>query len=130
MTNINGAGVINQNNGPTIVHIKGASDKGVSHNIYSQFDVDQKGVILNNSATNTNTTLGGQINGNLNLNNGNGPAKVILNEVNSTNASTLNGMVEVAGQKAQVIVANASGITCNNCGFINTDRVTLTTGKP
>lgn len=130
ITNINGAGVINQNNGPTIVHIKGASDKGVSHNIYSQFDVDQKGVILNNSATNTNTTLGGQINGNLNLNNGNGSAKVILNEVNSTNASTLNGMVEVAGQKAQVIVANASGITCNNCGFINTDRVTLTTGKP
>ncbi|MGG4662719.1 two-partner secretion domain-containing protein [Providencia vermicola] len=130
ITNINGAGVMNQNNGPTIVHIKGASDKGVSHNIYSQFDVDQKGVILNNSATNTNTTLGGQINGNLNLNNGNGPAKVILNEVNSTKASTLNGMVEVAGQKAQVIVANASGITCNNCGFINTDRVTLTTGKP
>ncbi|MCB6144483.1 filamentous hemagglutinin N-terminal domain-containing protein [Providencia rettgeri] len=128
--NTNGAGVINQSNGPTIVQIKGASDKGVSHNIYSQFDVDQKGVILNNSATNTNTSLGGQINGNLNLNNGNGPAKVILNEVNSYKASTLGGMIEVAGDKAQVIVANASGITCNNCGFINTDRVTLTTGKP
>lgn len=130
VVNTNGAGVINQSNGPTIVHIKGASDKGVSHNIYSQFDVDQKGVILNNSATNTNTSLGGQINGNLNLNNGNGPAKVILNEVNSYKASTLGGMIEVAGDKAQVIVANASGITCNNCGFINTDRVTLTTGKP
>lgn len=130
VVNTNGAGVINQSNGPTIVHIKGASDKGVSHNIYSQFDVDQKGVILNNSTTNTNTTLGGQINGNLNLNNGNGPAKVILNEVNSNKASTLGGMIEVAGDKAQVIVANASGITCNNCGFINTDRVTLTTGKP
>ncbi|HBC7428152.1 TPA: filamentous hemagglutinin N-terminal domain-containing protein [Providencia rettgeri] len=130
VVNTNGAGVINQSNGPTIVHIKGASDKGVSHNIYSQFDVDQKGGILNNSTTNTNTTLGGQINGNLNLNNGNGPAKVILNEVNSNKASTLGGMIEVAGDKAQVIVANASGITCNNCGFINTDRVTLTTGKP
>ncbi|EPQ5228176.1 filamentous hemagglutinin N-terminal domain-containing protein [Providencia stuartii] len=128
--NTNGAGVINQSNGPTIVQIKGASDKGVSHNIYSQFDVDQKGVILNNSTTNTNTILGGQINGNLNLGNGNGPAKVILNEVNSNKASTLGGMIEVAGDKAQVIVANASGITCNNCGFINTDRVTLTTGKP
>ncbi|RFT10504.1 filamentous hemagglutinin N-terminal domain-containing protein [Providencia rettgeri] len=130
VVNTNGAGVINQSNGPTIVHIKGASDKGVSHNIYSQFDVDPKGVILNNSTANTNTTLGGQINGNLNLNNGNGPAKVILNEVNSNKASTLGGMIEVAGDKAQVIVANASGITCNNCGFINTDRVTLTTGKP
>ncbi|ELR5205863.1 filamentous hemagglutinin N-terminal domain-containing protein [Providencia rettgeri] len=131
VVNTNGAGVLNQVNGPTIVHIKGASDKGVSHNIYSQFDVDQKGVILNNSAANTNTTLGGQINGNLNLNNGNGPAKVILNEVNSNKASVLGGVIEVAGtNKAQVIVANASGITCDNCGFINTDRVTLTTGKP
>lgn len=130
IVNTNGAGVINQSNGPTIVHIKGASDKGVSHNIYSQFNVDQKGVILNNSESNIGTTLGGQINGNLNLNNGNGPARVILNEVNSNQASTLGGMIEVAGNKAQVIVANASGITCNNCGFINTDRVTLTTGKP
>ncbi len=38
-------------------------------------------------------------------------------------------MIEVAGNSAQVIVANASGITCNNCGFINTNRATLTTGK-
>nr|WP_279168962.1 filamentous hemagglutinin N-terminal domain-containing protein [Providencia huaxiensis] len=130
INNINGAGVIHQNNGPTIVNINGASNKGVSHNIYNQFDVNQKGVILNNSATSSNTVLGGQINGNLNLNNGNGPATVILNEVNSNKASTLSGMIEVGGNKAQVIVANPSGITCNNCGFINTDRATLTTGIP
>lgn len=127
VTNINGAGVINQSNGPTIVHIKGPSAGGVSHNIYSQFDVDQKGLILNNSQTNIDTQLGGQINGNLNLSGG--TANVILNEVNSNKASTLGGMIEVAGDRAQVIVANASGITCNNCGFINTERVTLTTGK-
>ncbi|HBO22976.1 MAG TPA: hypothetical protein DD649_08840 [Providencia sp.] len=127
VTNINGAAVINQSNGPTIVHIKGPSAGGVSHNIYSQFDVDQKGLILNNSQTNTSTQLGGQINGNLNLSGG--TANVILNEVNSNKASTLGGIIEVAGDKAQVIVANASGITCNNCGFINTERVTLTTGK-
>lgn len=126
--NTNGAGVMNQNNGPTIVHINKASDKGVSHNIYSKFDVDNKGVILNNSKDNTNTQLGGVINGNLNL--ANGTAKVIINEVNSNNATTLNGMVEVAGEKAKVIVANPSGITCNSCGFINTESTTLTTGKP
>ncbi|USR64068.1 filamentous hemagglutinin N-terminal domain-containing protein [Providencia stuartii] len=126
--NTNGAGVMNQNNGPTIVHINKASDKGVSHNIYSKFDVDKKGVILNNSKDNTNTQLGGLINGNLNLSGG--EAKVILNEVNSNNATTLNGMIEVAGKKAQVIVANPSGITCNSCGFINTESATLTTGKP
>ncbi|MFS2097307.1 filamentous hemagglutinin N-terminal domain-containing protein, partial [Pseudomonas sp. Pseusp11] len=37
---------------------------------------------------------------------------------------------EVAGQSARVIVANPYGISCNGCGFINTPRVTLTTGKP
>lgn len=126
--NTNGAGVMNQNNGPTIVHINKASDKGVSHNIYSKFDVDKKGVILNNSKDNTNTQLGGLINGNLNL--ANGTASVIINEVNSNNATTLNGVIEVAGSKAKVIVANPSGITCNSCGFINTESTTLTTGKP
>ncbi|HEM8292038.1 TPA: filamentous hemagglutinin N-terminal domain-containing protein [Providencia stuartii] len=126
--NTNGAGVMNNSNGPTIVHINKASDKGVSHNIYSKFDVDNKGVILNNSKDNVNTQLGGMINGNLNLSGG--EASVIINEVNSNNATNLNGMVEVAGKKAQVIVANASGITCNSCGFINTESTTLTTGKP
>lgn len=126
--NTNGAGVMNNSNGPTIVHINKASDKGVSHNIYSKFDVDNKGVILNNSKDNVNTQLGGMINGNLNLSGG--EASVIINEVNSNNATNLNGMIEVAGKKAQVIVANASGITCNSCGFINTESTTLTTGKP
>ncbi|HEM8290823.1 TPA: filamentous hemagglutinin N-terminal domain-containing protein [Providencia stuartii] len=127
ITPTNGAGVMVQGNGPTIVYINKPSESGVSHNIYSQFDVDQKGVILNNSAGLSNTTIGGKIGGNGNV--AGKRAKVILNEVNSNTATTLNGMIEVAGGKAQVIVANASGITCNNCGFINTNRTTLTTGK-
>lgn len=125
--NTNGAGVQVQPNGPTIVNINKASDKGVSHNIYHSFDVDPTGVILNNSKDPSTTQLGGQINGNANL--AGGSAKVILNEVNSNKASTLNGLIEVAGDKAQVIVANPSGITCNSCGFINTSRATLTTGN-
>ncbi|HHL1074286.1 filamentous hemagglutinin N-terminal domain-containing protein, partial [Pseudomonas aeruginosa] len=40
------------------------------------------------------------------------------------------GYTEVAGQSARVIVANPHGITCQGCGFINTPRATLTTGKP
>ncbi|HFO1418210.1 TPA: filamentous hemagglutinin N-terminal domain-containing protein, partial [Pseudomonas aeruginosa] len=46
------------------------------------------------------------------------------------NRSTLAGYTEVAGQSARVIVANPHGITCQGCGFINTPRATLTTGKP
>ncbi|WP_369310899.1 filamentous hemagglutinin N-terminal domain-containing protein [Providencia rettgeri] len=124
----NGAGVMNQSNGPTIVHINKASDKGISHNTYQQFNVDKKGVILNNSKDNIVSKTGGLINGNANLSAG--TAKVILNEVNSNNASVLNGIVEVAGTNAKVIIANPSGITCNDCGFINTQSTTLTTGKP
>ncbi|NDL37185.1 adhesin, partial [Photorhabdus laumondii subsp. laumondii] len=31
--------------------------------------------------------------------------------------------------KAEVIIANPAGITCNGCGFINSHRTTLTTGQ-
>ncbi|MHB1117843.1 hemagglutinin repeat-containing protein [Sideroxydans sp.] len=55
---------------------------------------------------------------------------MILNEVTSTNRSQLNGYTEVAGQRAEVIIANPNGITCNGCGFINTSRGVLTTGTP
>ncbi|WP_447871546.1 two-partner secretion domain-containing protein [Serratia fonticola] len=115
--------------GSTVVNINAPGLGGVSHNIYNQFDVKSEGVVLNNSAQNSTTQLAGAINGNQNLAN-RGPASVILNEVNSSKASQLNGMIEVAGQNAQVIIANPSGITCNGCGFINANRATLTTGKP
>ncbi|MFO3676752.1 two-partner secretion domain-containing protein, partial [Pseudomonas protegens] len=44
--------------------------------------------------------------------------------------SQLKGYTEVAGQAAHVIVANPYGVSCNGCGFINTPKATLTTGKP
>lgn len=114
-------------NGTTQINITAPSKNGVSHNKYTQFDVSKKGVILNNATGGTNTQLAGIVNGNPLLQNS---AKVILNEVNSNNISQLNGYIEVAGQKAQVIIANPAGITCDGCGFINADRATLTTGKP
>lgn len=114
-------------NGSTIVNINSANAGGISHNIYTQFDVDKAGVVLNNSMKGANTQLAGQVGANTNL--FAGEAKIILNEVNSSNPSSLNGMIEVAGKQAQVIIANASGITCSGCGFINADRTTLTTGK-
>ncbi|XKM14519.1 hemagglutinin repeat-containing protein [Orbaceae bacterium ac157xtp] len=116
-------------NGATQINIQTPSKGGVSHNKYTQFDVSQKGVILNNSAKTSKTDLAGYINGNGYLQQSGG-AKIILNEVNSKHASQLNGYIEVAGQKAQVVIANAAGITCNGCGFINANRATLTTGNP
>ena len=112
--------------GATVVNISGASSGGVSHNTFTQFDVDPTGVILNNSSTGSSTTLGGDIAGNSNM--AGGSATVILNEVNSRDPSQLNGMVEVAGQQAAVVIANPSGISCDGCGFINASRSTLVTG--
>ncbi|MFB5081376.1 hemagglutinin repeat-containing protein [Raoultella sp. C349492] len=114
-------------NGTPQVNIQTPSAAGVSRNTYSQFDVNQQGAILNNSHKNVQTQLGGMVAGNPWL--AKGEAKVILNEVNSRDPSRLNGMIEVAGKKAQVVIANPSGITCNGCGFINANRATLTTGQ-
>ena len=61
---------------------------------------------------------------------GNQRATTILNQVTAPNPSQLMGTMEVAGNRANIIVANPAGITCNGCGFLNADRATLTTGKP
>lgn len=120
--------VLNAGNGVPLVNIQAPSPAGVSHNTYSQFDVSQQGAILNNARTDTQTQLGGYVHGNPNL--ANGAAHVILNEVNSSDPSLLHGYVEVAGSRAQIVIANPSGISCDGCGIINASRVTLTTGTP
>ncbi|EJF92236.1 filamentous hemagglutinin family domain-containing protein, partial [Bartonella taylorii 8TBB] len=117
-------------NGVPLIDIARPNGQGLSHNKYDSFNVDAHGVILNNSTKEVSPSqLGGLVIGNSNLR-GVGSAKVILNEVVSTNRSRLEGMSEVHGQAADVIVANPNGITCNGCGFINTPRVTLSSGQP
>jgi filamentous hemagglutinin family protein len=115
-------------NGVPIVHIAPPSASGVSRNQYDQLNVGTNGLILNNSTTSVQTQLGGWINGNLQL--GTTPARIILNEVSGTNASQLKGTIEVGGQKADIVIANPNGIHCDGCGFLNTDRATLSSGTP
>ncbi|WP_256125329.1 two-partner secretion domain-containing protein [Photorhabdus luminescens] len=119
--------ILNSANGTPQIDIQTPNAAGISHNTYSQFDIDERGVILNNSHNAVQTQLGGLVAGNPWL--AKAEAKIILNEVNSVRASQLNGWIEVAGQKADVIIANPAGITCNGCGFINAHRATLTTGQ-
>jgi len=115
-------------NGTPLVQITSPSQAGVSHNKYIDFNVDPRGLILNNSGVNVQTQLGGYVAGNPFL--ANGSARVILNEVTSSSVSSLRGYTEVAGQRAEVVIANPNGITCDGCGFINASRGTLTTGTP
>lgn len=111
--------------GATVVDVNAPNASGLSHNQYQNFNVSGKGLILNNSDT-TSVTHVGNVAGNRNM--AAGPASVILNEVVSSNRSMLNGFIEVAGQKADVIVANPNGITCSGCSFVNAGNATLTTG--
>ena len=115
-------------NGVTLVNVVGPSAGGVSRNDYTNFNVPQNGVILNNSYQMSNTKLGGYVPGNTNMMRGS--ASVIVNEVTSHNPTNMNGFIEVAGRKASVVIANPNGITVDGGGFINTDRAVLTTGKP
>ena len=113
-------------NGVDLVQIAEVNGNGVSRNLYSDFNIKSTGLILNNATKYTKTELGGYIDRNMFLA-GKG-ARVILNEVTSSNASTLNGYLEVAGNKASVVIANVNGISVNGLGFINTDNVVLSTG--
>lgn len=118
--------VLTTANGLPQIDIQTPGSGGVSVNRYSQFDVDNRGAILNNSHKPVPTQQGGWVTGNPHL--ARGEAKVIVNEVNSRNPSLLNGYVEVAGKRAQVVIANPAGITCSGCGFVNANKATLTTG--
>ena len=74
------------------------------------------------------TTLGNEVAGNPAL--AMGSAGIILNQVVGSHASLLEGVTEIAGQRADLIIANPNGIVCNGGGFINTGRSVLTTGVP
>lgn len=121
--------VIQTQNGLPQVNIAKPSGAGVSVNTYNQFDVQKNGAILNNSPTSVNTQQAAYINGNPNFGPGQS-ARIIVNQVNSANGSQIRGYVEVAGNRAEVVLANPAGIVVDGGGFINTSRATLTTGQP
>nr|WP_254603966.1 DUF637 domain-containing protein [Serratia marcescens] len=123
----NGNTQIQQGNVP-VVNIATPNGAGISHNSYQDFNVAAPGAVLNNATAAGQSQLAGQLNANGNLKGK--AAELIINEVTGGSRSELQGKLEVFGNKANVMIANPNGISCDGCGFINAPGVTLTTGKP
>ena len=115
-------------NGLPQVELTEPTAAGVSRNRFRQFDIESGGAILNNGRKDSRTELGGWVAANPNM--AGGTARVILNEVQSSDPSQLHGYLEIAGDKAELVLANPAGITCRGCGFIQASRVQLITGTP
>jgi filamentous hemagglutinin len=119
------------NNVP-IVNIARPNAGGLSHNKFHDYNVNQSGLILNNAIGSKNgvvqTQIGGLINDNANLAKS-GAASVILNEVTSNNISHINGYTEIAGKKADLVLANPNGFVMNGAGFINVSRFSAVVGS-
>lgn len=83
----------------TVVNIQAPDENGLSHNKYSKFDVVANGLF---DVTTLNNRLAQEVNGNSFLQDKS--ATIILNEVNSSHASLLDGNLRVDGGNAHIIM--------------------------
>ncbi|MEK7898024.1 beta strand repeat-containing protein [Burkholderia contaminans] len=114
--------------GVPAINIPGANANGISVGQYQSFDIDSRGLVLNNSTIAGTPLLGGTLGANPNLNGR--PATTIINQVTSNNIATLNGPLEIFGSPATVIVAAPGGVSVQGMALTNIPGLTLTTGTP
>ena len=112
----------------TQIDIASPNDKGISINEYSKLNTPKEGTVFNNSQGGAISKTAGYIPPNPRLNRG--EAKLIINQVNSPLPSNLQGNIEIAGRKADLIIANPSGINVNGATIINSSSTTLSTATP
>ena len=112
----------------TQIDIASPNDKGISINEYSKLNTPKEGTVFNNSQAGAISKTAGYIPPNPRLNRG--EAKLIINQVNSPLPSNLQGNIEIAGKKADLIIANPSGINVNGATIINSSSTTLSTATP
>ena len=109
-------------NGTDVIQITNPNSGGISHNKFIDFSVGAgNGVIFNNNATKEPvvTKIGGIVVHNPNLNKA---ANAILTEVTGNKSSSINGTIEIAGQRADFILANENGIAVNGGEMCIRDR--------
>ncbi len=97
-----GTNVISAPNDVPVIEIANPNNNGLSHNRFTEFDVQNPGVIYNNSLVNGTSQLGGALLRNPNLSR---TARAILTEITGNNPSSISGTLEVFGDKADLLIA-------------------------
>ncbi|EHO77798.1 hypothetical protein HMPREF9942_01265 [Fusobacterium animalis F0419] len=116
-------------NGVPVVNISTPNNRGISINEFSEYNIDEKGQVLNNADNYGRSHLAGIISANPNLA-PNQAANLIILQVNGSNRSQIEGYLEaLSRQKVDIILSNENGLYINNGGTINIKNFTATTGK-
>ena len=92
------------------MNISSPSAAGVSHNSFDKFNVSQKGVVINNSAEDGVSVIGGAVYKNPNFQKDMREASIILNEVTGSSTSDLQGWTEIFGRSAEYVLANPNDL--------------------
>ena len=115
-------------NGVDIINIATPSEKGISHSTFKEFNVSEKGAVINNAKNIARSHIAGLINGNKNILDKR--AKLALLDVTGTKESKLKGILEaLSKEKLDVILSNPNGITLDGASFFNIHNMSLTTSK-
>ena len=120
-------------NGVVVTNINAPDRAGNSVNHFKKLNINNDGHIYNNIPKNTrpdailtNTKIGGQVSPNPNLKNGS--ARTIISEVNNNNVK-INGSIEVAGNKANLVIVSPKGIVVNGGKVLNVGDLKYIGGK-
>lgn len=84
--------------GKPVLVINSPDGRGISHNVFSDYNVGKKGLVIHNKEN----------------------AKTIINEVIGDNKTRLRGNTLVAGGKASLLIVNPNGAVCDKCTSTNT----------
>ncbi|HCM62681.1 MAG TPA: large exoprotein [Morganella sp. (in: Bacteria)] len=84
--------------GKPILEINSPNGRGISHNIFEEYNVGRKGLTI--------------------INNEN--ATTIINEVIGSEVTNLWGNTHIAGGKASLLIVNPNGVNCHGCSSTGT----------
>ncbi|WP_064581460.1 filamentous hemagglutinin N-terminal domain-containing protein [Streptobacillus moniliformis] len=116
------------NNGIDVINISTPSSKGISHSTFTDFNIGEKGAVINNSKNIARSRIAGLINGNKNIKEKR--AKLALLDVTGVKESRLSGILEALSKdRLDVILSNPNGITLDGASFLNIHNMSLSTSK-